>query len=44
MSEVDLLAQAIEASGRDPVESGALRSAAALIAPRAGGGVGATGG
>ena len=35
MSEVDLLGQAIEASGRDPVESGALRAAAALIAPRA---------
>ncbi len=32
-SEVDLLAQAIEASGRDPVESGALRAAAAIIAP-----------
>jgi glucose-6-phosphate dehydrogenase assembly protein OpcA len=33
MSEVDLLAQSIEASGRDPIESGALRAAAALIAP-----------
>ena len=32
-SEEDLLGQAIEASGRDPVESGALRAAAALIAP-----------
>jgi glucose-6-phosphate dehydrogenase assembly protein OpcA len=44
MSEVHLLAQAIEASGRDPVESGALRSAAALIAPGADHGVGSTGG
>ncbi len=43
MSEVDLLAQSIEASGRDPVESGALRAAAALIAPGAAA-VGATGG
>jgi hypothetical protein len=34
MSEVDLLGQAIEASGRDPVESGALRAAAALVATR----------
>ena len=34
MSEVDLLGQALEASGRDPVESGALRAAAALVAPR----------
>lgn len=33
MSEVDLLGQALEASGRDPVESGALQTAAALIAP-----------
>ncbi len=32
-SEEDLLGQAIEASGRDLVESGALRAAAALIAP-----------
>jgi glucose-6-phosphate dehydrogenase assembly protein OpcA len=34
MSEVDLLGQALEASGRDGVESGALRAAAALVAPR----------
>ncbi len=44
MSEVDLLGQAIEASGRDPVESGALRAAAALIAPGEGGTAGAAGG
>jgi glucose-6-phosphate dehydrogenase assembly protein OpcA len=44
MSEVDLLGQAIEASGRDPVESGALRTAAALIAPREAGHAGTTGG
>jgi glucose-6-phosphate dehydrogenase assembly protein OpcA len=44
MSEVDLLAQAIEASGRDPVESGALRAAAALIAPHDAAHVGSTGG
>ena len=45
MSEVDQLAQALEASGRDPVESGALRAAAALIAPHPGAGsVGSTGG
>jgi glucose-6-phosphate dehydrogenase assembly protein OpcA len=44
MSEVDLLAQSIEASGRDPVESGALRAAAALIAPSDPGHVGTTGG
>ena len=42
-TEVDLLAEAIEASGRDPVESGALRAAAALIAPKDTS-VGATGG
>lgn len=35
MSEVDLLGQALEASGRDPVESGALQAAAALVAPAA---------
>ena len=34
MSEVDLLGQALEASGRDAVESGALEVAAALVAPR----------
>lgn len=33
MSEVDLLGQALEASGRDPVESGALQATAALLAP-----------
>lgn len=46
MSEVDLLGQAIEASGRDPVESGALRAAAALVAVRDDetGSVGSTGG
>jgi glucose-6-phosphate dehydrogenase assembly protein OpcA len=31
-TEVDLLAEAIEASGRDPVGAGALRSAAAIVA------------
>ena len=30
-TEVDLLAEAIEASGRDPVGSGSLRAAAALV-------------
>jgi glucose-6-phosphate dehydrogenase assembly protein OpcA len=46
MSEEVLLGQAIEASGRDPIESGALRAAAALVAPRddEGGSVGSTGG
>jgi len=34
-TEVDLLAEAIEASGRDPVGDGALRSAAAIVAERA---------
>jgi glucose-6-phosphate dehydrogenase assembly protein OpcA len=35
-TEVDLLAEAIEASGRDPVGDGALRSAAAIVAEHAG--------
>ena len=35
-SEVDLLAEAIESGGRDPVAVGALRSAAALIEPTGG--------
>ena len=34
-TEVDLLAEAIEASGHDPVGDGALRSAATIVAPRA---------
>jgi glucose-6-phosphate dehydrogenase assembly protein OpcA len=33
LTEVDLLAEAIEAGGRDPVAGGALRSAAALAGP-----------
>ena len=32
-TDVDLLAQAIEAGGRDPVADGALRAAAALVGP-----------
>jgi glucose-6-phosphate dehydrogenase assembly protein OpcA len=32
-TEVELLADAIESSGRDPVASGALRSAAAIVGP-----------
>jgi len=32
-TEVDLLAEAIESGGRDPVASGALRSAAAIVGP-----------
>lgn len=32
-TEVELLAEAIESSGRDPVSSGALRSAAAIVGP-----------
>jgi glucose-6-phosphate dehydrogenase assembly protein OpcA len=35
-TEVDLLAEAIEAGGRDPVAAGALRSAAAIVAGRPG--------
>ena len=34
LTEVDLLASAIEAGGRDPVAPGALRAAAALAGPR----------
>ena len=34
LTEVDLLASAIEAGGRDPVATGALRAAAALAGPR----------
>ncbi len=35
-TEVDLLAEAIEAGRRDPVAVGALRSAAAIVGPRSG--------
>jgi hypothetical protein len=42
-TDVDLLAEAIEASGRDPVAEGASSMAAALAGPGAGGAVPGTG-
>jgi hypothetical protein len=35
-TDVDLLAEAIEAGRRDPIAVGALRSAAAIVGPRGG--------